>query len=809
MKMFKYTPPWQALCQMKDTKYKKQQTYASPITVVNEVESDRAATASKDLLHTEPPVSGTLPVGISEGGPEWNKGSERDKSPTEITQQIPTGTEDQVHVEAIDELQLKEGEGNNIVLSRDLKTPRETEDYLENEAPVPMQNAESNHFSVENRVLVNKDGSNVSLQHQTNVSPNLTPITQNSSEPSFSAIPLKIDCGDDSIIHAVKVTVIQDMSDQDTLSNDGLGGVPSAVSTARDGKLTTIKKEANFDLRKYDKGKNPVKLFSDDEERKYQTVIIKETTDGDNLDKERRALIRNQAVKKSTTFAEAQVSTKSFNLEGTPSVEDFTQKPDESQMQKSAEHSDSFSFHDESSISHPEDINSPQKNFVAARQQFLLMEKPRLEEPTSPRPSARSHGSLGHSSAPSESAWLLHDKGGIALDTSPTIMVKAVRVDYTDADEKDNGPKSPVSNSVFIAEKIATLEDNDGERFGSTRRNLAACSTDDLDSGLGEMTNDYGYGYTSDGGASIEMQNIGTDNYECPEQKPILETPIEKEIRLALEREEILRKERGISKAVSSEEMVEIKTKPLLSQLSSGSPFLKNKDKNRMGFFVQREIEMDTKREEKLKEEGKVKGLYDKGVPQEVEERKKVFEQQTDDVPVAPQPGWQTRLVRSASRESLDVLDVLEESNSVHSDSTECQDLAEKRSESQPYTLRPWKPQTNFLIEQEIEDEQRREAELRAQRLRQQPGGCLPSATVSTLESQSPPVYPQLTSRDGALNGDRTDDLPATHCQEERRAKPPGKKDDSSVLESTRVTRRKSTMAQRWEAGIFNNHLDE
>ncbi|XP_032902663.1 A-kinase anchor protein 2-like isoform X2 [Amblyraja radiata] len=341
------------------------------------------------------------------------------------------------------------------------------------------------------------------------------------------------------------------------------------------------------------------------------------------------------------------------------------------------------------------------------------------------------------------------------------------------------------------------------EKFGSTRRNLAACSTDDLDSGLGEMTNDYGYGYTSDGGASIEMQNIGTDNYECPEQKPILETPIEKEIRLALEREEILRKERGISKAVSSDEMVEIKTKPLLSQLSPGSPFLKHKDKNRMVFFVQREIEMDTKREEKLKEEGKVKGLYDKGVPQEVEERKKVFEQQTDDVPVAPQPGWQTRLVRSASRESLDVHDVLEESNSVHSDSTE------KRSESQPYTLRPWKPQTNFLIEQEIEDEQRREAELRAQRLRQQPGGSLPSATVSTLESQSPPVYPQLTSRDGALNGDRTDDLPATHCQEERRAKPSGKKDDSSVLESTRVTRRKSTMAQRWEAGIFNNHLDE
>ncbi|XP_078280007.1 PALM2-AKAP2 fusion protein-like [Rhinoraja longicauda] len=802
----------------------KQQTSVSPITVVNEIESDQAATTSKDLLHRELPASGTLPIGISEGGPKWAKGSESDKSLTEIAQQIPAGTEHRVHVEAIDELPLQEGEGNKIVLSRDLKTPSETEDGLEDEAPVPMQKAESNAFSVENGVSVNMDVSNVSLQHETNVYPNLTPITQNSSVPSFSAIPFSIDCGDDSIIHAVRVPVIQDMSDQGTLNNDGLGSVPSAVTTARDGKLTSIKKEANFDLRKYDKGKNPTKLFSDDEERKYQTVIIKETTGGDILNKERRDIIRNQAVKKSTTIAETHVSTKSLHLEETPSVEDSTQKQDESQIQKSTEHANSFSFHDEPSNSHPEDINSQQKNFVAARQQFLQMEKSRQEEPTSPRPSAQSHRVLGHSSTPSEST--LHDKGGIVLDTSPTIMVKAVRVNYTHDDEKDNGPESHVSNSVFIAEKIATLEDNDGERCGSTRRNLAACSsTDDLDSGLGEMTNDYGYGYTSDGGASNEMQNIGTDNscaYECPEQKPILETPIEKEIRLALEREEILRKERGISKSVNSEEMVEIKTKPLLSQPSPGSTFLKHKDKNRMVFFVQREIEMDSKREEKLKEEGKVKGLYDKGVPQEVEERKKVFEQQTDDVPVLPQPAWQTRLVRSASRESLDVHDVLEESNSVQSYSTDCQELAERRSESQPYTLRLWKPQTHFLIEQEIEEEQRREAELRAQRLRQLPGGSLPSETVSTSESQSPPGYPKLTSGDGALNGDRPEDLLATHCQEERRAKPFGKKDDSTyagiepsddvnteVLESTRVIRRKSTMAQRWEAGIFNNHLDE
>ncbi|XP_062888562.1 LOW QUALITY PROTEIN: PALM2-AKAP2 fusion protein-like [Mobula hypostoma] len=799
------------------------------VASVNEFESEQGTVTSEDPVLGELPVCETHLIGVPEADPECNKGCEKGDILTKNAKQFPAGTKYQVEEEATGECGLKEG--NEIILSRDLRILSKTECSLGYEAPISMQEAERKAFSVENEDLVNKGGSAPSLKNGTNLlSPTLNPITQNGSSSSFSITPSEINYSDDAIIHAEKVAVIQcqDMGDQDAVMNGADSGHSAEEESTEGGaRLTTIKKEANFVLRKYDAEKKTTKLFSDDEERKYQTVIITETAAIASLEKERREIIKNQAVRKSTTIAEKQVSIKPLELEEKPSLDVSTEKHEESQLQMSTENANSVSFHNGSPISEPEGINTEQINFTAARQQFLQMERSRQEVPTCPMPSAQSHRVLSQCSTPSESTQPLQYKDGITLDTSPAIMVKAVRVDSVHEDEKDDdqSPKSPVS-SLFTAEKIAGLEDNDSEKIDSMQQNLLACSSvEDLDSGLEEMSNDYNYGCTSDCAASNEMLNLEADNscvFECSEQKVKAETPIEKEIRLALEREEILRKERGIRKSVSSEKMVQIKTKPLLSQLPPTSPFSKHKDKNRMVFFVQREIEMDSKREEKLKEEGKVKGLYDKGIPQEVEERKKVFEQQTDDVPVVPQLGWQSKLASSASQDFLDVHAVPEESNAVQTDSPECKELVQEDSENQPYTLRPWKHQTSFLIEQEIEEVQRREEELRSQRLRKQSAGSLPSTSTSVSESESSLVHPEWTSRAGALNEDQSKDLPVTHSQEGRNLKPPGKKDESSyagiepsddvnteVLESTRVTRRKSVMAQRWEAGIFNNHQDE
>uniref|UniRef100_A0A8C6YM13 Mitotic spindle positioning n=1 Tax=Nothoprocta perdicaria TaxID=30464 RepID=A0A8C6YM13_NOTPE len=148
-----------------------------------------------------------------------------------------------------------------------------------------------------------------------------------------------------------------------------------------------------------------------------------------------------------------------------------------------------------------------------------------------------------------------------------------------------------------------------------------------------------------------------------PEQGPSSsETPIEREIRLAMEREETLWKERGIPRPSSSSELVEIHTKPLLSVSLSALPGRKGKDKGRPSFYVQREIEQETKREEDLKRQGRLLGSYERGPRQELEQRRRVF--QPDEAPPrgssapepAPRPKPQGRWPRAGRGAAAPVL---------------------------------------------------------------------------------------------------------------------------------------------------------
>ncbi|KAG8454649.1 hypothetical protein GDO86_001027 [Hymenochirus boettgeri] len=117
---------------------------------------------------------------------------------------------------------------------------------------------------------------------------------------------------------------------------------------------------------------------------------------------------------------------------------------------------------------------------------------------------------------------------------------------------------------------------------------------------------------------------------------PSNETPIEREIRLAMIREESLRKERGIQIDGENTDLVEISKNVVLPVQSNTPSQKKNKDRIRTTVFIQREIEKEAQRENDLKHEGKVAGLYDKGVAQELDELRKVFEQ-PDEIPVKPQ----------------------------------------------------------------------------------------------------------------------------------------------------------------------------
>uniref|UniRef100_A0A8C8B475 Mitotic spindle positioning n=1 Tax=Otus sunia TaxID=257818 RepID=A0A8C8B475_9STRI len=282
-------------------------------------------------------------------------------------------------------------------------------------------------------------------------------------------------------------------------------------SPDRESKLEVVRSGSLYDLRAYRGERKPSKLYDEDEQEQCRVPPPNISPEkAKELEDERKEVIRNQVMRKSSTMAES-----SFAI-WTPAD--------------------------------PENIDTEQINFSAARQQFLMLEK------TNP-------GSF-------------FSPGLQAMSPKPESMTKVSRQEWP---------------SPEMAVKAARAS----------------------------------VGYSSDGSASNEIFN-GLDK----ETKISNETPIEREIRMAMEREENLWKERGIQRLTSSSELVEIKTKPLLSMDASPSPGRKGKDKGHASRYVQREIEQETKREENLKKQGRLLGMYDRGTQQELDERRRVFEQE-------------------------------------------------------------------------------------------------------------------------------------------------------------------------------------
>ncbi|KAM6219682.1 mitotic interactor and substrate of PLK1 [Rhynchocyon petersi] len=84
--------------------------------------------------------------------------------------------------------------------------------------------------------------------------------------------------------------------------------------------------------------------------------------------------------------------------------------------------------------------------------------------------------------------------------------------------------------------------------------------------------------------------------------QPAQETPIEREIRLAQEREADLREQRGLQRAAGHQELVEIPTRPLLANVSlTVAP---RRDRGRPSLYVQRDMVQEIQREENHRREG-------------------------------------------------------------------------------------------------------------------------------------------------------------------------------------------------------------
>ncbi|XP_059187840.1 uncharacterized protein misp3 [Centropristis striata] len=106
------------------------------------------------------------------------------------------------------------------------------------------------------------------------------------------------------------------------------------------------------------------------------------------------------------------------------------------------------------------------------------------------------------------------------------------------------------------------------------------------------------------------------------------ETPIEREIRRAIEREHSLRRSRGLPNPPTSPEYVEIPLwKTVLCQpVTAKTERCQGKDRQLAGKKMQHEIHKEARREQDLVKLGKVPGFYDKGTIRQVKDRKQLFE---------------------------------------------------------------------------------------------------------------------------------------------------------------------------------------
>ncbi|KAM4603580.1 uncharacterized protein misp3 isoform 1-T2 [Polymixia lowei] len=161
---------------------------------------------------------------------------------------------------------------------------------------------------------------------------------------------------------------------------------------------------------------------------------------------------------------------------------------------------------------------------------------------------------------------------------------------------------------IGIYRSSSSCEHNRGSRMESD-----SCDDSQSDSGV-----------SADFSPCSTLENHTTDSPAPPAK----ETPIEKEIRRAVEREQSLRKSRGLQNPPATPEYVDIPfRKSILSQgLPVKSERSQGKDRQFAGKKMQKEIHTEAQREQALVNLGKVPGFYDKGSVRELKEKKQLFE---------------------------------------------------------------------------------------------------------------------------------------------------------------------------------------
>nr|XP_012294480.1 A-kinase anchor protein 2 isoform X6 [Aotus nancymaae] len=713
----------------------------------------------------------------------------------------------------------------------------------------------------------------------------------------------------------------------------------SSRCSSRDGEftLTTLKKEAKFELRALHEDKKPSKLFEDDEREKEQYCIrkVRPSEEMLELEKERRELIRSQAVKKNPGIAakwwnppQEKTIEEQLDEEHLESHKKYKERKErraqqeqlllQQQLQQQQQQPPSQLFtapdssHERTSMidKAKEDIVTEQIDFSAARKQFQLMENSRqavAKGQSTPRlfsikPFYRPLGSINSdkpliNSRPPSVGGPPEDSGASAAkgQKSPGALETSSAAAASQGSTAPQGKEGPYSEPSKRG-PLSKLWAEDGE-FTSARAVLTVVKDDDhgildqfsksvnvsltqeeLDSGLDELSvrsqdttvletlsNDFSMDNISDSGASNETTNALQENsladFSLP-QTPQTDNPSEG-------------RGEGASKSFSDHGFYS-PSSMLGDSLSVDDPL-----EYQAGLLVQNAIQQaiaeqvnkavsKTSRDgaepqgpEATVEEAEA-GTFSSEKPQSMFEPPQVSSPVQEKRDVLPKilPAEDRALRERGPPQPLPAVQPsgpinMEETRPEGSYFSKYSEAAELRSTASllatqesdvmvgPFKLRSRKQRTLSMIEEEIRAAQEREEELKRQRQvlqsaqspRTKNAPSLPSRTCyktapGKIEKVKPPpspttegpsLQPDLTPEEAA-GTQRPKNLMQTLMEdyETHKSKRRERMDDSSytskllsckvtseVLEATRVNRRKSALALRWEAGIYANQEEE
>ncbi|XP_053512185.1 A-kinase anchor protein 2 isoform X3 [Artibeus jamaicensis] len=704
----------------------------------------------------------------------------------------------------------------------------------------------------------------------------------------------------------------------------------SSWCSSRDGEftLTTLKKEAKFELRAFHEDKKPSKLFEDDENEKEQYCVqkVRPTEEMLELEKERRELIRSQAVKKNPGIA-----AKWWNPPQEKTIEEQLDKEHLESHKKYKERKErraqqeqllmqqrapaqpctapASSREPSSTTENVKDVVTEQIDFSAARKQFQLMENSRqtaAKGQSTPRlfsikPFYRPLGSINSDkplavSRPASIAGPPEDSGASAAKGQKAHCAlesqslgggqgsTAPRGEGPYSEPPKRGPLSKLwaEDGEFTSARaiFTVVKDEDPGILDQFSRSVNVSLTqEELDSGLDELSvrsqdttvletlsNDFSMDNISDSGASNETTNALQENsladFSLP-QTPQTDNPSEG-------------RGEGVSKSFSDHGFYSP------SSTLGDSPSVDDPLEYQAGLLVQNAIQQAIAEQVDRAVSGTNKGgaeQQERGATPEgagtgassSEKSQSMFEPPQVSSPVQEKRDVLPKILPAEDRVLRErgpspPLPAAQPSGPINMEETRPEgsyfskysEAAELRSTASllatqesdmtvgPFRLRSRKQRTLSMIEEEIRAAQEREEELKRQRQvlqstqssRAKNALSLPSRTSyykttpgkiekvrppSSPTPEGPSSQPDLAPEEAA-GSQRPKNLMQTLMEdyETHKSKRRERMDDSSytskllsckvtseVLEATRVNRRKSALALRWEAGIYANQEEE